>query len=114
MMPNPTAHIAIAAVAETVQNSIEVCQEIYVDTAIRWNVLAQAEITRLRGELALIEEKLSSLPPDVSTELAEARKVSEAQSAEVAALESEVATLEAKKRSVQKEFEAYQTKYQIK
>ena len=74
----------------------------------------KAEITRLRGELALIEEKLSSLPPDVSTELAEARKVSETQSAEVTALESEVASLETKKRSIQKEFEAYQAKYQIK
>lgn len=74
----------------------------------------KVEITRLRGELALIEEKLNNLPPDVTGELIEARKVSEAQAAEVTALESEVAALEAKKRSLQKDFEAYQAKYQVK
>ncbi|MES2660753.1 MAG: hypothetical protein V4689_19160 [Verrucomicrobiota bacterium] len=74
----------------------------------------KAEISRLRGELALIDEKMKNLPPDVSNELEEARKVSEKQSAEVAALETEVAALEAKKRSLQGEFEAYQAKYQVK
>ena len=74
----------------------------------------KVEITRLKGELALIDEKLNSLPPDVTDELIEARKVSEEQSAQVAALETEVAALEAKKRSLQKEFEAYQAKYQVK
>lgn len=74
----------------------------------------KVEITRLKGELALIEEKLDNLPPDVSSELAEARKVSETQSVEVARLESEVAALEARKLSLKKDFEAYQAKYQVK
>lgn len=74
----------------------------------------RAEISRLKGELALIEEKLKDLPPDVSKELAEVKKVAERQSAEVAALETEVAALEAKKRSLQGEFDAYQAKYQVK
>ncbi len=74
----------------------------------------KAEIARLKGELALIEEKLKSLPPDVSKDLAEAQQLSEKQSAEVAGLENEVAVLEARKRSLQSEFDAYRAKYQVK
>ena len=74
----------------------------------------KAEISRLKGELALIDEKLKSLPPDVSADLADAKQLSEKQSAEVAGLETEVATLEAKKRSLQSEFDSYKVKYQIK
>lgn len=74
----------------------------------------RAEIVRLKGELAFIEEKLKSLPPDVSTELAEAKQLSEKQTAEVAELEKEVAALEARKSSLQAEFDAYKLKYQLK
>lgn len=72
------------------------------------------EIARLTGELALVTEKLKNVPPDVAGQLAEARKLSEKQSAEVALLETEVAALEAKKRALKSEFEAYQVKYQVK
>jgi peptidoglycan hydrolase CwlO-like protein len=74
----------------------------------------KAEIIRLKGELAFIEEKLKSLPADVTTDLADARKLSEKQTAEVAELEKEVAGLEARKRSLQAEFDAYKVKYQVK
>ena len=74
----------------------------------------RAEITKLKGEVALIEEKLKNLPPDVSSDLAEAKAASEKQTAEVAGLESEVAALEARKRSLQSEFDAYRAKYQVK
>lgn len=74
----------------------------------------KAEITKLKGELALIDEKLKNLPPDVSTDLAEAKTLSEKQTAEVAGLETEVAGLEARKHSLQGEFDAYKAKYQVK
>jgi predicted nucleic acid-binding Zn-ribbon protein len=74
----------------------------------------KSEITRLKGEIALIEEKLKSLPPDVSSELAEAKVVSAKQSAEVARLEREVADLDSHKRALQSEFDAYRIKYQVK
>lgn len=74
----------------------------------------KAEISRLKGELALIDEMLKSLPPDVSAELAEAKQLSEKQSAEVAVLEAEVASLESRKRAMQSEFDAYSLKYKIK
>ena len=74
----------------------------------------KAEITRLKGEIALIEEKLKSLPADVSSDFAQAKQTAEKQNAEVERLESEVASLDAKKRSLQKEYDAYRIKYQVK
>jgi len=74
----------------------------------------KAEIVRLRGELALIEAKLTSLPPDVSVQLEETRKLAGRQAEEVAALEAEVAGLESRKRELQGEFDAYKAKYQVK
>ena len=74
----------------------------------------EVEITRLRGELKLIEEKLKSLPPDRSKELSAARKQSEEQMAEIKALETEVAELEARKLELKNEFESYRAKYVVK
>lgn len=74
----------------------------------------KAEISHLKGEIALIDEKLKNLPPDVSAELAEAKQLAETQHAEVEKLEGEVATLDAKKRTLQKEYDAYRVKYQLK
>lgn len=74
----------------------------------------KAEIGRLKGELALIEEKLKNLPPDVSEQLPEAKAISEKQTAEIASLQTEVASLEARKRAMQSEFDAYRVKYQVK
>ncbi len=74
----------------------------------------QAEITRLRGEVALIDEKLRNLPADKSSELAEAKKVAETQTAEIKALEEEIASLEARKKSIDEEFKAYQRKYSVR
>jgi uncharacterized protein (DUF3084 family) len=74
----------------------------------------RAEIARLKGDLALVDEKLKDLPPDVSSELAEAKQLSAKQSAEVAALETEVAGLESRKQALLDEYTAYQAKYKIK
>ena len=74
----------------------------------------KAEVARLKGELALIEEKLKNLPPDVGEELKKARERTAEQTAEIARLETEIAGLEARKRSLQSEFDSYRAKYQIK
>lgn len=74
----------------------------------------RAEIIQLKGDLALVDEKLKDVPPDVSEELAETKKQVEQASAKVSELETEVATLEAKKRAVQDEFDTYRVKYQAK
>lgn len=74
----------------------------------------KAEIARLKGEIALVEEKLKNLPPDVSKEVEKARKQAEQQAAEIARLETEVTELEARKRALQSEFDSYRSKYQLK
>lgn len=74
----------------------------------------KAEISKLRGEIALIEEKLKNLPPDVSADLAATRDLVEKQQSEVAVLEKEVAVLVERKRELQNEFDSYKIKYQLK
>lgn len=73
-----------------------------------------AEITRLRGELALVEEKLAAMPEDRSQELAAARMEAESQTKQVAALEEEISALEARKREIDAEFETYRRKYAVR
>ena len=77
-------------------------------------IIADPQPPNTRAKYLLIEEKLKSLPPDVSKELTEAKRQFAKQSAEVEGLESEIAGLEAAKRSLETEFEAYQRKYQTK
>jgi hypothetical protein len=74
----------------------------------------RAEIIKLKGELALIDERIKIMPPDVSEELTVAKQVAAKNAAEVAELETEVAALEAKKRAVQEEFDTYRIHYQAK
>jgi peptidoglycan hydrolase CwlO-like protein len=74
----------------------------------------KAEISRLKGELALIEEKLRNMTPDVSAELDKARKQAEEQTSEITRLETEISGLEARKRSLEDEFDSYRARYPLK
>jgi len=74
----------------------------------------KTEIANLSGELALIEEKLKNMPPDLSSELEKAKKQADKQTAEIARMETEISELEARKRSLQNEFDSYRAKYQVK
>lgn len=74
----------------------------------------KTEIVRLTGELALLEEKLESLPEDVSPQLAKAEDLLKEQTEELAELEAETAELAAKRDALQKEFDAYRAKYPAK
>lgn len=72
------------------------------------------EIVRLRGEIAVMEEKIKNIPPDVAEELAKTRKEVEAVNGEIASLEKEISELEARKRSMQADFDKYRAKYPVK
>lgn len=74
----------------------------------------RTEITRLKGEIAILEEKIKVMPPDVSEELEQAKERAKTQAEEIAKLESEVSALEARKRSLQDEFDKYRAKYPTK
>jgi peptidoglycan hydrolase CwlO-like protein len=74
----------------------------------------KTEISRLKGELNLIEEKLKNIPGDVSEELTKARKDAEQQAEEIAKLEAEITALDTRKRTLQSDFDSYRAKYQAK
>jgi septal ring factor EnvC (AmiA/AmiB activator) len=73
-----------------------------------------AELAQLRGELALVEEKLKNMPPDRSEELAEARAESANQEAELARLNAEIMELEARRKAIDAEFQEYRRKYAVR
>ncbi len=74
----------------------------------------KSEISRLKGEIALVQEKLKNLPRDVSSELAQEKQLHAERSAQVILLEAEVADLDARKLALQKEFDAYRVRYQVR
>lgn len=73
----------------------------------------KSEIARLEGEVALLTEKLSTLPPDRSNELADMKKKVEMQTAELEKLDTEIVALEAKKRILENDYEEYKKKYPV-
>lgn len=73
----------------------------------------KAEIVRLKGEIAVLEERAKNMPHDVSDELAKTRKEVESLGEEVSALDKEIATLKAKKLAMQAEFDKYRAKYPV-
>ncbi len=74
----------------------------------------KTEIVRLKGELALLDEKLKVIPEDLTPQLAEAEKQLKEQTAEITKLEAETAELDARKRELQKAFDEYRAKYPAK
>ncbi|QTN31350.1 hypothetical protein HZ994_03060 [Akkermansiaceae bacterium] len=74
----------------------------------------EAEIAKLKGELALAEERLKNLPEDKTSELKAAESETRALQAEHTKLTQEVADLEAEHKSLREEYEAYQRKYALR
>jgi len=74
----------------------------------------KVEIARLKDELAITEEKVRSLPHDMSADLGKARKTADEQTAEEKKLEDEVTKLMAQKRTLQGDFDAWRAKHSMK
>jgi cell division protein FtsB len=73
----------------------------------------RAEIKRLEGEIALIDEQLKAIPVIHEEDLAKARKELESQKQETTRLEQEISDLEGRKRQLEKEFTDYKVKYRV-
>jgi seryl-tRNA synthetase len=73
----------------------------------------RAEIKRLEGEIALMDEKLKTIPVTREEDLAKARQELEAQKQETARLEQDISGLESRKRQLEKEFADYKVKYRV-
>ena len=81
---------------------------------LRKNEEQKAEIKRLEGEIAVLDEKLKNAPQDRSDDLAAARQEAAGQEAEIANLEKEVSAMEARKAALETEYNQYRDKYPLK
>jgi outer membrane murein-binding lipoprotein Lpp len=106
-MKSITLHAAVAAFAITLSScdSPELVQK---------RDQQAIEITKLRGEVAVLEERLKDLPPDRTSDVAAIEEETKKQQSEISKLESEIKDLETKKESVQKDFDEYKRKYVIR
>lgn len=71
----------------------------------------RAEIGKLEAQLSVLEERMESVPPDRSQEIADLKEESKANLGEIAALEGEIQKLEQEKAEIEKDYEAYRRKY---
>lgn len=74
----------------------------------------EAEIAKLKGELALMEERMKNLPADQTTELAVAELETRKLDAEHKKLSEEVAELEAEFKDLKDQYENYRVKYTVR
>lgn len=74
----------------------------------------EAELAKLRGELALVQERIKHVPTDQSAELKEAQEKRAKLEAELKALDTEIASLEEDKNKLEQEYEAYQRRYVVR
>lgn len=74
----------------------------------------RAEIGRLHGELAVLQEKLGDIPPDRGEELEDLKRSIEVSRTKAEALEDEIARLEKEKDEVESELNAYRRKYVLR
>ena len=74
----------------------------------------KVEISKLEGELAILEEKLEQVPPDRSEEVEQLKADAETNRAQIAEVEAEIETLEKKKAEIEKQHEAYRRKYVVR
>ncbi|MGJ8641985.1 MAG: hypothetical protein ACSHX9_01140 [Luteolibacter sp.] len=74
----------------------------------------EAKIAKLKGDLALVQEQLKSLPSDKSKELALSKKQTELLEAKRKKLATEVSSLEIERDRIKKEYEDYRRKYAVK
>lgn len=74
----------------------------------------KVEISKLEGELAILDEKLEQVPKDRSQEVLQLKQDAEANRTQVAELESEIEALERKKAEIEKDHEAYRRKYVLR
>jgi outer membrane murein-binding lipoprotein Lpp len=73
-----------------------------------------AEIHKLDGELAILQDKLDHMPADRSDELKKLKEDSSANKAAIANLESEISDLEAQRKALQDKFDEYRHKYVVR
>jgi septal ring factor EnvC (AmiA/AmiB activator) len=111
MNPMPSRVLRIAA-ASLLCLSLSSCGD--DPELVRKREEQKAEIRRLDGELKVLQEKISQIPQDKTSELSKLKQNSEIQKDEIEGLEGDIASLQAKKAEIEKAHEAYKRKYVIR
>jgi chromosome segregation ATPase len=104
MKPVQAAAIAIAILACSCGDPPELVEK---------RMQQETEITRLKGEISLLEERIANLPADRSEELVEVRARAEEQDSIIQSLETEIAGLESRKSDLNVELENYRRRYKV-
>lgn len=81
---------------------------------VREREAQKVEISKLEGELAILEERLEQVPPDRSEEVVQLKEDAETNRAQIAEVEAEIEALERKKADLEKQHEAYRRKYVLR
>ena len=78
---------------------------------VRQRDMQRAEISKLQGELSILQEKMEQIPPDRSGQIEELKQKAEENRTQIATLEAEVEALQKQKADVEKQHQAYRRKY---
>lgn len=74
----------------------------------------KAEIRKLEGELAILQERMEQAPPDRGADLQRMKEEASQNQREIEALESEIAELEKRKAEIDAGHQAYRRKYVVR
>lgn len=74
----------------------------------------RAEIQRLQGELAILQEKLKNAPADQSEELAKTEEEITQEQSKISSLETEIASLKDRRRDVEEKLKRFQREYPLR
>lgn len=74
----------------------------------------RAEISKLNGELSVLQERMEQIQPDRSAKIEELKQKAEENRNQITALEAEVEALGKEKADVEKQHQTYRRKYAVK
>lgn len=74
----------------------------------------KAEIRKLEGELAILQERIEQAPPDRGTDLLRLKEEALQNQQKIEALETEIAELEKRKVKIDADHQAYRRKYPVR
>lgn len=104
-LPRAAAALLIAAASVSCSDDPEL---------VRKRDEQKAEIRKLEGELAILQERMEQAPPDRSADLARLKEDAVKNKEQIEALETEIADLEKRKAAIEAQHESYRRKYVVR
>jgi len=108
---NPTSFLRAAAALALAAASVSCGDD---PELVRQRDEQKAEIRKLEGELAILQERMEQAPPDRGADLARLKEEASRNQQEIEVLETEVAELEKRKAEIDAGHQAYRRKYVVR